>query len=398
MVIPLIALLHPSYKEIYANFWILIKHKVFLTFILSFIFIFFIGIIYAIYRGTYDYGLVAPILHSIFSIPACCIIASYLSTFRNSNSYKNNVLPLYKFLSYLLFIQCFIIIAMLISPELAEKINLLTKTPAQIERMSTYVGARGLGISGSVAYGLAVILTTLFYFVFFLKLIVQNYKLYNVDYILFFISCVAILSAGRTAIIGILLFTASYILINLHNRKIKDLVKIIILMPVFIIITSYILLNSDIPAVTALVNYVFQPIEHYKNYGNFQVSSLEGLSNMYFLPSDLTMLIGDARWLNGLGGYYEGVDAGYMRFLLYFGAPISLLIYLLWIFIIYFSYIRIKKVLDFAFVFFTSFLLMSFILHYKGEVIFINVGFNKVVYVMIFYFLINSFKKPTPIN
>lgn len=128
--------------------------------------------------------------------------------------------------------------------------------------------------------------------------------------------------------------------------------------------------------------YVFQFAYNYFNTGSASVSSLEGLQNMYFYP-DGDLIFGHGKYTNESGGYYLGTDAGYMRFLLYFGGVGSLLIYGVFIFPILYVYL-IKPIKLNGLLFGITLILMTFILHYKGEVVLYNVAYMKVVFFVVF--------------
>ena len=276
---------------------------------------------------------------------------------------------------------------MLLFPSIADLINLVTKTDTQLERSVGYQGARGLGLSGSLFFGLAVTMSILIYIVFFMKLIVQNYKMKILDYLIFIITAVAALSAGRTAIAGIILFIISYFLMSIRRSHWFSIVKFLTLIPISVILISLFLLMLDIPSVSRYIFYVYQPIQYYIEYGNFEISSLQDLESMYFAPSNETLFIGDARYVDAQGlGYYMSTDAGFMRVLLFSGLLFSACFYLLWFLLFYFYYNTTRKYLPYSLIFLLSILLMSFIFQYKGEFIFVAVSVNKILFIFIFYF------------
>lgn len=389
ILLPILCIFVPNSKVILSYIYTTISKRVVFFTILSFLFVVVLVSVYATFRQTYDIEFAVPVLHIIASIPACLFISAYIFQKASIKPQDNLLKPLYSYLSFIFFLQVFFILLMLFVPEVADYINSLTKSDALLERMATYGGSRGLGLSGSVAFGLAVLMAQLMYIVFFLKFSIQNYKIKNIDFILILASSVAVLSAGRTSIAGIAILIMSLLIISLTRSGLGNIFKTIVVLPIFLIIISLVLLSINIPSVQTYIFYVFQPIQHYIDYGNFQVSSLEGLENMYFIPSEQTLLIGDARYtgVNGVA-YYMGTDAGYMRYLLFFGLPVSILIYILWTVIAFSFYFQIKKVLPYSFILITSVLIMSFIFQYKGQFVLVAVSFYKIFFIFVFYLLL----------
>lgn len=392
VLIPIIFLFHPKHNNIYNLSISLIKNKYFLINVFAYFIFFMFTVSYTVFRNTYDFAFSRPLLHTLASIPACILLASYI--FNSYRKDENNFLPIYNYLKYILYIQVFLIIFMLFFPTTAEVINSFTKTTEQIDRLSGYQGSRGLGLSGSIAFGLAVTLAQLLYIVFCLKLIIQNNKLTVADYIILIFTAIAVLSAGRTAIAGVGIFLLSYLLISSKENRWFSIIKFVFLVPLSVVLFSIFLLQLDIPSISRYIFYVFQPIQHFIDYGNFGVSSLQGLEDMYYVPPQETILIGDARYSNLNGsGYYMSVDAGYMRFLLFFGLPLSVLFYSIWIALFYYNYARLKTITPNSSISFFSILILSFIFQYKGEFIFVAVAFNKILFIYLFYSYLLKSKK-----
>lgn len=386
-LIPVLLFFYPKLDLRLKFIKILLKDKLFIRVVFSYFFVLLATVCYSVFRGSYDFGFSKPILHSLVSIPACMFIAAYLySLNKNEGSFFS---PVYVFLRNILYLQSFIIVVMLFLPEVGLLINSITRSDAQLERMLVYGGGRGLGLSGSIAFGLAVTMAVLVFFVFYMKSVIKDNKFSVLDYFIFIVVAGASLSAGRTAIAGILLFIAYYIFVNIIGNKWGRLAKFILLAPVFVFITALLIVEVEIQSISRYVGYVFQPIQNYIDYGNFRVSSVEGLINMYFVPDNKTLLVGDALYMSSSGtGYYMSTDAGFMRVLLFFGLPLSLAFYLLWVFVFYSSCSYFKRLMPHAFLFFSIVLFISFIFQYKGEFIFVAVSVNKILFIYLFYFIL----------
>jgi hypothetical protein len=150
------------------------------------------------------------------------------------------------------------------------------------------------------------------------------------------------------------------------------------------IIYVYITSSSDLSFMFEKYSlYVFRPILNYLNTGSFSVSSLDKLNHMYFFPPNGNIFLGDGFYMAENGSYYMQTDAGYMRFLPFFGLIGSAIIYLL--FLSFLFYIN-GKLIDNKFKYVTyGFVLIFFIYQYKGDVIFWNVGLMKIFILMILF-------------
>lgn len=338
-----------------------------------------ISLIYPIVKQTYDFGFVQTKTNVFVSLLNIYNISYYL--------YRKNIKEkqVIKLLLVVFSLQSILILYSLLNPDFAELIASIVKSEKSIERMMTYGGARGLGFTSYSAFGLAIIMS--------LSLIILFYSYYS-RYIskIFFIVLlpvfvVASLSAGRSAIIGLIL---SLLIFNLKKRNVMKPVLLL-----FAVAFLYVFLYKQIDSMkiesnslSSLYSYLFEPISNFYSKGKLTTSSTDGLYSMYFPLTPKQFFIGDARYLNPTGGYYLHTDAGYMRFCLYYGAFFSMAIYVCFIAVLYGVYKKVnssyqKKTLLVVF-------FMSFILHYKGEVVLFALGYNKVLFFVLFTFMFNK--------
>nr|WP_282554685.1 hypothetical protein [Providencia rettgeri] len=323
------------------------------------------------------------IVNNIFSfLFSIFMVALYLSIFKtNSNIEKN--------LSFVLIAQSIIIVLMLLSPELRELIQLYIRTEDELSRMSVYDGVRGLGISGSIAFGLSITMGLLSYVMLFWF---SNYCKYSAltKFTLFLLAFIASLSAGRTAILA---FILGFILIFLQSRSlkiVKNTTKYFIILLSCLSIIAYILNTSDYlaPTIDRYINYAFQPVINFLDTGSFSVSSTDKLKEMYFMPDkSSTILFGDGLYTTDNGYYYMNTDSGYLRFILYFGIFGSIIPYLAFITFCVYSLYLSKRINKNTRLFFVFIIIMTFILQYKGEVIFYNIYYMKIVFILGFYYI-----------
>lgn len=359
--------------------------KIFLSYISLFIFLLLIFfIVYSIFITSllyqHDFTIVKTIINNLVSFIFCILITSLL--FYKS---QNSEIPLDKFFVSILIIQSIIIILMLISPDIRSFIQSYIRTDEELRRMAAYDGVRGLGLSGSIAFGLAITMG-------FLSLILMKWISENksasifLKFILFLIAFIASLSAGRTAILGY--FLGSIFFLS-RKIKVKSLINFLLLICyslIIIMLIIYLLDSNEYLNKTAnrYIDYAFQPILNFINTGSFSVSSLNSLSNMYFFPENTaTWFIGDGKYTSDDGFYYKNTDSGYMRFLLFFGLIGSFIPYL-GFFI--FCFFVIKKSRESRLLFSLA-IIMGLVFHYKAEVIFFNVAYMKIIYIYGFYYI-----------
>lgn len=336
--------------------------------------------------NQYDYTMQKTIINNIFSYIICILLISlYFSIF-------NRISYIEKDLSITLIFQSIIIISMLLSSDIRLSIQDLIRTDDEMRRMAAYDGVRGLGLSGSIAFGLAITMGLLSYV--FIYWISTLSKLSSIIKSLFFLLIIiASLSAGRTSILA---FIMGGIFLLIKFKKLFLLRKITKYTCIFlslIAITVTLLMNDTSlnNTLTRYSNYAFQPIVNYFDHGSFSVSSTERLKEMYFFPDkESTIIIGDGRYSDKNGAYYMDTDSGYLRFMLYFGILGSVIPYLAFLIFCLYSARVSQKISPHLKYFFLLIIFMSFIFHYKAEVIFYNVAYMKIIYLLGFSYIIKE--------
>lgn len=188
-----------------------------------------------------------------------------------------------------------------------------------IEKMyDGYGGIRGVSLSGSPGWGLAVgyALAFLFY--------VKNYwidrriRLFGVFCGLLLI--LGSLFAGRSALVGVLLGVIFFLFSNVS--LIYKLKSIFILF--FLVLFSYLLSELFFPGFLAELFFnrffrAFEFIHNYLDYGVLETSSTNKLIEMWQVPiSDAEILFGSGMYFSD-GEFYMGTDVGYLRNLLFGG-------------------------------------------------------------------------------
>jgi hypothetical protein len=249
--------------QIFSSFKIIIRHKIYWSLILVFYLLLLFSLSVIFIHGTGDLSILKTILHSALSIPACMVIASFLYIDKK----HFGIAGLTHFFGFLLKLQILFIIIMLLSSDIRDFIYYLIRSESQAERMAVYHGARGLGVSGSVAFGLATHLAVNYFFYFFLRYTNNKGRFSSGDYFWMFFGAIALLSAGRTAILGIALLPFAVAMYNIQFRRFKPfsfLVKfgsfISFATVVLFFLASFL---GDSIAFERYVFYVMQPISLY---------------------------------------------------------------------------------------------------------------------------------------
>lgn len=332
---------------------------------------------------TYDFSIIQTKINFMASILAAFVLAKNLSLNNNISEKR-----FFNLLLSVFAIQVTLIILMLLNADISQIITSFARSDDQGTRvLETYGGARGLGVADSSAFGLAIVMG-LFIFISFFS---YKNKFINLKYfiLLILLGGIASVSAGRTAILGLVLGLL-YLFLNFKNlRSFMTLISTFLL----IILLGYLLLSIDRQSIQNetlgnFYSYSMEPILNYIATGNLASSSTDALYNMYFPLTEQQYLIGDGRYMEGQS-YYMATDAGYMRFVLFYGGFFSLLLYG------YFIYFVSK--ISFAHKKYLTLLLfcmsLSFLLHYKGEVVLFSISYNKVLFLILFYIYFDQFKK-----
>ncbi|MCP8559030.1 hypothetical protein, partial [Acinetobacter baumannii] len=320
--------------------WALLNYKKYFLFIPKEIFYLFIFLIFDLLvcliipciLGTYDFSIIQTKINFIASLLATYILARSFSSNNNitDKQFFNLLLVIFS-------IQVILIVGMLINSDFSQAITSFTRNSDQGARvLESYAGARGLGIADSSAFGFAIVMGLLIFLTFFAYK--NNFISFKYFIVLLLLGSVASISAGRTAVLGIM-FGLVYLLLNFKNyRSLLTLISIFL----FFILIGSILISIDRNSIENetlgyFYSYSMEPILNYINEGSFASTSTDALQNMYFPLTEQQYLIGDGRYMDG-ESYYMATDAGYMRFTLFYGGVFSLMFYS------YFIYFAMKLI------------------------------------------------------
>ncbi|HDY7589854.1 hypothetical protein [Vibrio vulnificus] len=255
-----------------------------------------------------------------------------------------------------------------------------------------YGGFRGLGFSGAVTFDLATFLSVSF-------IIVQIYSSYRIEfgkrfliYVTLPFAFLAICITGRTGFVGILLSLVLFLFLSLKQGKYIRVWYLIF--GVFFVSTISInifnVFKSDYPQLEKAYDYAFEIVENKVSGEGVQTDSTNRLLEMLDVDiSDATYLSGDGYWLNSANPeqYYMNVDAGYKRHLLYYGFPMTFLVFsVFYATFLYFSYkaYKIKNDTN-LFMILISIIVLFAMVQIKGDFIFGSAMNMKLLFLVLIY-------------
>lgn len=314
---------------------------------------------------TYEYSIVRAFVARVVILLIGILLYSFYL-------YKDSSEMILKNIIYVFIIQSFIQLISFIYPEVKEILNIFRSESAIIIQ-ENYGNIRGLAISGSAVFGLAICYGLIYiYYIIYWKDMFSNYKMLRL--ISFVLLLFGGLSAGRTAFIGIPIGLLYVVIMFFMKRRITikinsnfNIWNTFITCMVFIgivVLSIFLLTNESLQyRLETLADYVLQFYYIYEKTGRLATSSTDVLfSNMYFGVSTKTFLLGDGMYTDTNGSYYMNTDAGYMRNILFFGffGVILLLIFQL----LLFNWKSTSKVIENILI-----VLFILILHIKGDVL-----------------------------
>ena len=272
----------------------------------------------------------------------------------------------------ILLIQVVIIIAMFLSPSLREMLWAVNARSNLEELSARYGGIRGLGLAGGVAYTMSILLSIGVLLIAYASSQFGSRWWYVMGSIMLVIG---VFFSGRTGWFGIGLAGLFYAYANnLHQYLLairSMLLKLIPGIGLIATVTYYYLEPETIDAVTQiLIPFAFEPFINLLERGELTASSFEATQDMYFLVPESTFWFGDGRWLSLSGkpyNYYMRTDAGYMRHMLFYGAIISLIFYVMYVVVFYYDIRNANKMWGRKFGALMGALMVYFLVaHWKG--------------------------------
>ncbi len=331
---------------------------------------------------TFDISYAKNYISHIIQLSIIIIVSVYI--FNNLNDYKSSSEYAEKLIVYIFVIQSIVQVIAFLSPQVASLIH-LTYAPGYAEIIyEQYGGVRGLALTGSAGWGLAVGYG--FAFLFYVKSFIIGQKITLFNIIIGLLLVLGTFFAGRSGFLGAILGVIYYLFSTERTIKKFKNIFIILLSIIFIILLVYISLPSFVELLVHKVfPFVFEFYYHYESSGKVQTWSTNRLMEMWSIPiSEKTMILGDGLFTDPRGDhYYMRTDVGYVRNTLFGGIFFALLI------VIYHSYLSsgvflLKKTNKDIKIFIIFLIVYSLILEAKA----MTLGFNKYAFsILIFYFI-----------
>lgn len=360
----------------YTQLKLLIKQKVFYSPLIILLFAALAAFLLPIFHQTYDISMVKTWVNNMFayigmSVLACIVVSA-------GAQYKS----IFKIIFIILLVQAVIVWLMMAIAPLRDIIQGLTKDASAMARMEEYGGARGLGLTSFAAFSFSTLMGALgLYMNYYFAEFRQNKSL-MIKVIIFFVAIIAGISAGRAAIAGFIFGLGFYYFTLGFRHYITGALRVGFYC--LILITPLIIYIMSVPALTEVVTsyykYAFQFLHKYFYDGYVGRSSLDTLEKMYFPLTDAQILLGDGQYTGSDGAYYLHTDPGFMRFTLLFGLLPSLVIYFGFLWVMFNYYVINRPYVKNIGVLILGLIGLSFVYHYKGELIMFNVSYMKLIY------------------
>jgi hypothetical protein len=158
-----------------------------------------------------------------------------------------------------------------------------------------------------------------------------------------------------------------YYIIRKKNMK-MFMVSIFLALVIFIVLSQLYSIN---PMVKSWINWAFGPFRNLINSGKFGTASSDTLiQEMYFMPSNKTLLFGDGRYMDN-NRYYMHTDAGFMRLLLYAGVFVQSILYISILSLLIGVCRSLKNISKLGYIFIFMLLGFEFLFfEFKGEIYF----------------------------
>ena len=327
-----------------------------------FLLIIFISFLSPIIQSTNDFSFLKTILHQFYSIEVGLLLYSYMIIQMNNIQIVNIII-------FCFLVQAIVQFLCFVFPPFKTLTDIFRDEYTIYKSSTSYIGFRGLAISGNAFFGLAAAYAIVFY------LIIMKWEDILKINIVGKIACVFLLlfgglSAGRTSIVGIIIgfgftflkrfmstFTSKKITIKFTN-----IITLLLIVLVAFTALKY-FNNSTNISVRRMRNYITEFTNGILS-GDGLSSSGTGnrlFNEMYFSISDKQLLIGDGQYMVG-NSYYMKTDAGYMRPILFFGIFGFSVLVILQIYMLKAIYSKDKYLV-------TGLIVLLFALQVKGEVI-----------------------------
>lgn len=276
-----------------------------------------VNIVISIVHSTFDLSYSKNLISQIVQIMMIVFVIGYIFYDYKEDTYT-------EYLGYLIvwafLTQAVVEIFAFIVPAFASVVHLTYKAEKVENLYEGYEGVRGLALTGSPGWGLAVGFGLAF--LFFFKLYFVNKKVTLFTVMLGLILVLGTFFAGRSAFVGAILGFVYYMISKGRIfLKLRNVFFGIILLIVCALIIYFLFPDFSELLVERVFPFVFEFYYNYQFNGIAQTGSTNMLKEMWSISiSPTTYFIGDGMFTDSLTGkYYMSTDVGYLRNLLFGG-------------------------------------------------------------------------------
>lgn len=289
----------------------------------------FFSILVLLYTKSYDLTVVRMHIDYIISILAVSYVIALLL--------MNMRVDIVDAIIAMAFFQACIMLLMIAFPAFQKLILSLIDVNG-IERSEGNFRFRGVGFTGLATYSMAVVQSfSLFLFPLYWSRSSSALR-FIASCFVFIVICISALISARTSIIFIFALIVYFLYISMFS-SIPTLRKRIFLVICFSIVSISMsviyIAGADSDDLATLYNWGTELYRNFSESGNVRTESTDALATLYFMPEQLTLILGDGLYVTETGGYYMSTDVGYIRIALYGGIIGSVLFYSSFIFLMY---------------------------------------------------------------
>lgn len=273
------------------------------------------SVVVTIVHGQYDFSFVKVLVHQYVIIEIGFFVIAFFRAKNKQSEILNIVIDVF-------IIQSLIMLFSMISPTFRELTNRFREDHVIEKAYQSYANARGMALSGTAFFGLAVS-----YGIIFILIVYHwknwKYKSLFVRCICLGILCIGAVSAGRTSLIGIAVaFFYGIAIVRLKRKYMAQKGKVMAACLLTACLTAGLAFTGGIrnhnQAFALLYKYSFEMLHNFLDGKGQSSTSINALKAMYVPLKREQVLLGDGIYTEH-GLYYMNTDIGYLRGILYFG-------------------------------------------------------------------------------
>jgi hypothetical protein len=297
-----IMLIQPQYAKIYYN--IIKKKNVLRVALMLGIVSVYTAFITSIY-GEYDYSLFEKQISSAIYLLLIILVYSVLD---------RGDIP--RLIVYSMILQSTFILLSIISVEFYELTNAFRFELSE-NHQNAYSNFRGNAISGYQFFGIGAMFALTIVYMF----IEENIATVSNSLLLGILISIGFLASRYSILITLMAAIVWFVYIADKKNRAKYGFYFIVTSIGILSIFYYLYVNVLDLVIKSIIDYqVVNPIRRIFTSGTIEISSFTGLLEMYDNINLNNLFLGEGRYTSRTGGYFRGVDPGYLRIVYYYGA------------------------------------------------------------------------------